>query len=137
MRETKTFFFYSNVHFEKWDWRNSLEKGIGGSETSHVEMAWRLARHGHDVITYAPIPDDCPGVWRGTQWYPLEAVDPTMDGIWILYRCPEFIDKMPPRCDRQQRWLILQDWDYPNWTQDRVDGLDWIVSLCATHRDWI
>lgn len=37
------FLFYSSVNFEKWDFRNSIRKGIGGSETSHVEMAWRLA----------------------------------------------------------------------------------------------
>jgi len=73
------FIFYSPVHFEKWNWTNSVEKGIGGSETSHVEMAWRLASRGHEVITYAPIPDDSPNEWRNTKWFPIEQVD------WSLY----------------------------------------------------
>ena len=45
------FYLYSPVAFEKWDWRNSVEKGIGGSETSHVEMAWRLVARGHKVLS--------------------------------------------------------------------------------------
>lgn len=130
------FIFYSPVSFEPWDWRNSVEKGIGGSETSHVEMAWRLARRGHEVITYAPIPDDCPGEWRGTIWRPLEEVDTDMPGIWVIYRCPEFMDGFPKHED-QKVWLILQDWDYPTWTQERVDKLDRIVPLCQAHSDWI
>ena len=43
------FYLYSPVCFEKWDWRSSVKTGIGGSETSHVEMAWRLAARGHKV----------------------------------------------------------------------------------------
>src|SRR6266498_2675261 len=109
------FIFYSPVSFEKWDWRNSVEKGIGGSETSHVEMAWRLAARGHEVITYAPIPDDCPGVWKNTKWFPIEKADFKEKGVWILYRCPEVVDKFLSKKKRvgQQLWLMMQDWDYP------------------------
>ena len=44
------FIFFSPVNFQRWDWRSSVETGIGGSETSHVEMAWRLANRGHEGI---------------------------------------------------------------------------------------
>src|SRR3990167_1047237 len=54
-RSDMDFYFYSPVAFEKWDFRNSIETGIGGSETSHVEMAWRLARRGHKAVTHPPI----------------------------------------------------------------------------------
>ena len=127
------FIFYSPVAFEKWDWRNSVEKGIGGSETSHVEMSWRLAKRGHEVITYAPIPDDCPGEWRNTKWYPIEKADLSLSGVWILYRCPDVIDKFLPRRKDQKLWLLMQDWDYPNWTKKRIKNTDRIITLCKSH----
>jgi hypothetical protein len=132
------FIFYSPIAFEKWDWRNSVEKGIGGSETSHVEMAWRLAARGHEVITYAPIPKDCPGEWRGTKWYPIEDVDTLLEGVWILYRCPNFVEKFPPieKRKNQQLWLLMQDWDYPDWTDERIHNTDKIITLCQSHGEF-
>ena len=132
------FIFYSSVAFEDWDWRNSVEKGIGGSETSHVEMAWRLAARGHEVITYAPIPKDCPGEWRGTKWYDVRKIkeeDFKQKGVWIIYRLPPVIDLFPPIEDRvdQQVWFMMQDWDYPNWTQDRIHNCDRIITLSKAH----
>lgn len=129
------FIFYSPIAFEKWDWRNSVEKGIGGSETSHVEMSWRLAAKGHEVITYAPIPDDCPGEWRGTKWYSLDKVDFKQKGVWILYRCPEVVDEFPPIEERvdQTLWLLWQDWDYQNLTKKRSHNVDHHITLCKSH----
>ena len=132
------FIFYSPVAFEKWDWRNSVEKGIGGSETSHVEMAWRLARRGHNVISYCPIPDDCPGEWRGTKWYDIRKIkekDFEQKGVWILYRCPPVIDIFSPIEQRkdQQIWFMMQDWEYPNWTEERIHNCDRIMTLSQAH----
>lgn len=136
------FIFYSPVAFEKWDWRNSIEKGIGGSETSHVEMAWRLAKRGHEVITYAPIPEDCPGEWRGTIWKSIEEADFEQDGIWVLYRCPDVIDRFIPWPWRptapSRLWLIMQDWDYAAfWDHRRLERLERIVPLSHAHKDWL
>lgn len=129
------FIFYSPVHFEKWNYDNSVKKGIGGSETSHVEMAWRLAARGHEVITYAPIPKGTKRDWRGTKWYPIKKADFKQKGIWILYRCPDAVDKFPPikRRKNQQLWLMMQDWDYPNWTEKRIRNTDKIITLCKSH----
>lgn len=127
------FIFYSPVAFEKWDWRNSVEKGIGGSETSHVEMSWRLAARGHEVITYAPIPKDCPGKWRGTTWKPIEKANFKLEGIWILYRCPPAIDKFMNYNRKQKLWFMMQDWDYPDWTPKRIKRLDKVMTLCKAH----
>jgi glycosyltransferase involved in cell wall biosynthesis len=127
------FIFYSNVAFEEWDWRNSVEKGIGGSETSHVEMSWRLAARGHEVITYAPIPSDCPGKWRDTIWKRCEEVDWSQKGIWILYRCPEAIDNFPVERDEQTLWFMMQDWDYLSWNEERKAKLDLVITLCQAH----
>lgn len=128
------FIFYSPVAFEQWDWRNSIEKGIGGSETSHVEMAWRLARRGHEVITYAPIPDDCPGEWRGTIWKRLDEVDWTLDGVWVLYRCPEKLDEFTEDHPRKTLWLLNQDWHYRTFTPERLAKLDKMLCLCEWHK---
>lgn len=130
------FFLYSPVSFEPWDWRSSVETGIGGSETSHVEMAWRLARRGHEVVTYAPIPADCPGEWRGTKWFPLDKADFTQDGLWVFYRCPEMMDEFP-KTPGQSAWLICQDFDYDSWTPERVAKIDRIVPLCKSHEQHI
>jgi glycosyltransferase involved in cell wall biosynthesis len=127
------FIFYSPVNFEDWDWRNSIERGIGGSETSHVEMAWRLARRGHEVISYAPIPPDCPGEWRGTFWKRYEEADFTQDGLWIIYRAPETLDKFGPRRPEQPRWLMCQDTWYPTMTEARAEKLDRVLALCQDH----
>lgn len=129
------FYLHSSIHFEEWDWRNSVEKGIGGSETSHVEMAWRLAARGHNVTTYAPIPADCPGEWRGTKWKPLKEATFKEPGIWIIYRDPSYIDEFPTKSKRkdQQVWLLMQDWDYPNWTDKRLKECDAIISMCKWH----
>jgi glycosyltransferase involved in cell wall biosynthesis len=130
------FVFYSPIAFESWDWRNSIEQGIGGSETSHVEMAWRLARRGHEVITYAPIPDDCPGEWRGTTWKRIEDADFSQSGVWVLYRCPEAIDRFSTQPD-QQLWFLMQDWDYPSWTTERKAKLDRVITLCQWHGRYV
>jgi FkbM family methyltransferase len=131
------FITVSPVCFEQWDFRNSVEKGIGGSETSTVENAWRLARRGHEVINYTDIPDDCPPEWRGTQWKKLTEIDYSLPGVWVLYRCPELIDKFDHSRTDQVLWLCAQDWEYPSLTVERVKHLDRLMVLCHAHRRWL
>ena len=77
-------------YIEPWDYRN-LEIGIGGSETSAVEMAVRLAARGHEVTSYTRLPvprgDDFDDRWGGVHWRDLDEADeqteprgPTPDG---------------------------------------------------------
>jgi len=127
-----TFHFYSGVHFEQWDWRNSVEKGIGGSETNHVEMAWRLARRGHEVNCYAPIPDDCSGEWRGTKWFRLDQADFSQAGVWLVYRQPELLDRFDKR-DDQIVWFVAQDEWYSGFTEERVAKIDRFLAFCPEH----
>lgn len=122
------FVMYHPVHFEQWDWRNE-DTGIGGSETHQIEMAWRLAKRGHEVISYAPIPVDCERQWRGTQWRHLDEVDFTEDGTWIIYRSPETADHFKPG-DDQELWLICQDEDYPSFSEKRAEKFTRICPLC-------
>lgn len=131
------FVLYAPVMFERWNWENSVTKGIGGSETSTVEFAWRLVRRGHEVTVYAPLPEGSPNEWRGSKWLPLEAVDWSLPGCWILYRCPEAVDNFDQSRTDQVRILCCQDWDYRTWTPERIQGLDRIMVLCEAHRNWL
>ena len=134
------FLFYSTRSFERWDFRSSVEKGIGGSETSHVELCWRLARRGHECISYVDLPEDqVSGVeWRGTKWYDKKDADFSLPGIWVLYRCPEMVDVFDRSRTDQVLWLVCQDYDYADlWTPSRVAGLDRIVPMCNFHRDML
>ena len=124
------------VAFEKWDYRNSVEKGIGGSETSAVELAWRLARRGHEVTTFAPIPDDCPREWRGTIWKKLEEVDYTQEGVWLLYRKPELLDNFTDDHPGQILYQINQDWNYNTFTPERLAKLTKMMCLCEWHKKY-
>ena len=127
------FMLYHPVHFEDWDYRN-LETGIGGSETNQIEMAWRLAQRGHEVISYAPIPADCVSAWCGVEWRHLDDVDFTENGIWVIYRSPNTADRIDKQSD-QQFWLMCQDEDYPTFTEKRADIFDRVMPLCNAHAD--
>lgn len=126
------FIFYTNISFEDWDYNNGIKKGIGGSETSIVEMSWRLAARGHEVIVYAPIKKTTKRDWRGTKWYRYEKADFKLKGVWILYRCPDVVDKFSKRKD-QTLWLLWQDWDYPQLNRKRIIGVDKHITLCKSH----
>lgn len=128
--------FYHPVHFEKWNPEFPDQRGIGGSETSQIELAWRLAARGHDVISYAPVTDDWAGrEHRGVRWEPLEKVDWTRPGVWLLYRCPSALDNFPADHPVQQLFLISQDESYDSWNESRLDKLDRLVCLCEAHAE--
>ena len=130
------FILWSPIHFEKWNWQNSVEQGIGGSETSHVEMAWRLAKRSHEVITYGPLPEGSPNEWRGTKWYKLEDTDFDLAGIWVIYRMPEAAGRFRPKRADQKLWLMMQDWTYP-WKKEDVETFDKILVLSDAHKNWL
>ena len=118
--------------FEKWDWRNPDSQGIGGSETSHIEVCRRLAERGYEVTSYAPIPDDCPGEHAGVRWLPIEAADTSEPGIWLIYRSPESLDKF--NGEGQHLWVVCQDIDYPGqWTEQRCKKAEFVFGLCPEH----
>lgn len=140
MGEGRDIYFFSPPTFEPWDWRNPDTQGIGGSETAQIEMAWRLARRGHRVTCYAPIPGDCPREWRGTIWKHCDEADVDAPGLWVISRCPELLDHLGK--PGQEAWLVCQDEDYvrldPNkgyqvsrWTPERIARLSRVIALCA------
>jgi glycosyltransferase involved in cell wall biosynthesis len=136
------FCFISTGTFEPWDWTNPDRQGIGGSETSHIEMAQRLARLGHDVVSLAPTPFTDAVDPAGVRWFNVElagddfATTIQSDGpvdVWVIYRAPEWIDRLP---EGSTAWLICQDVDYKRegsrLTLERARSLTRLVALCQT-----
>lgn len=126
------FYFFTNISFEDWDYDNSIKQGIGGSETSIVEMSWRLAVRGHNVTVYAPIKKTTKSPWRNTKWLRFEKATFKEPGVWIIYRVPEALDKVKRR-KNQQFWLLWQDWDYPTLTKKRINSFDKHITLSKAH----
>ena len=118
---------YHPNHFERWDWR-AVDRGIGGAETCQIEMGARLAKRGHVVTNYAPIPDDCPGYDDGVTWAALEDADFSQPGLWVVYRSPETLDKFDKSAD-QMLWFLCQDIDY-KWTDAQIEKMDMALVLC-------
>lgn len=127
------FVFLSVPTFEAWDWTNPDTVGIGGSETSHIEMSNRLSDRGHSVYSYGPTPFKEPVVNpHNVTW---ERCDNDSciwkrDGVWVIYRDPQSIDDVDPA---NPAWLICQDVDYPELTAERAAKFTRIVTLCEPH----
>ena len=125
------FIFISSPSFEPWDWTNPDVQGIGGSETSHIEMSNRLADRGHSVYSYAPTSfEGARPNPHGVIWDQCKYADASHDGVWIVYRDPQVIDGIP---EGQPIWLICQDVDYPTLDEARAKRLTRLVGLCETH----
>jgi glycosyltransferase involved in cell wall biosynthesis len=137
------FCFYSHPTFESWDWRNPLEVGIGGSETSHVEMAQRLSRRGHSVVSWAPVPEDIPAPrdTAGVLWANSKTDNLRDSAAWqsslensiaIIYRQPDIVDQLP---EGVPAWLICQDVQYQTMTPARAKKFTRVVALCDEHAE--
>lgn len=132
-------FFISTKTLEDWDWRTPWERGIGGSEQSHIEMAQRLKEHGYDVFSYTPcVNDNLVYTWgggeqtRSLKWYKDTTWPEHNDckGIVINYRNPDLFKRAKP--SYQKWWFIAQDVDYP-WDPEALSKVDRYVCLCDEH----
>lgn len=128
------FIFTSPVTFERWSYRNPLEIGIGGSETVHVEMAERLAKRGHKVISYTPKPDTKEEAFKGVTWRDRSKIDFEEEGIWVISREPKLIDNLNMK--NKKAWLVMQDIAYEKATKKQVMKFDKIFPLCKDHYDF-
>jgi len=126
---------YSGNRIEPWDYRNVFEKGIGGSETSAVELAIRLAKRGHKVNSYTALPDDeFDQTAFGVNWLDLADSDFRDPGLWIIYRQPSIGAKLPEGC---RAWLVCQDVFYPDWKPEDVVHFEKIIGLCPRHLQYL
>ena len=126
-------YLYHDTHFETWDWTNSTEQGIGGSETHTTEMAWRLARRGHDVTVYAPTPFQDVREWRSTRWQHYTQADVTQPGTWVIYRNPAMLTKFAMSHPQQSIWFLAQDEWYPSWKPEHSQIIDRFIPISTPH----
>lgn len=121
----------STPTLEDWDWETPWETGIGGSETSHIEMANRLAKSGHEVWSFSPSKRDF--VKEGYLWHDSRALDydDIQDaGVLINYRDPKIFDHDKPA--HQKWWFVAQDVGY-SWTPEQLEKVDRYLCLSPTH----
>lgn len=123
----------STSWIEPWDYTNPDGQGIGGSETCAIELAWRLARRGHEVVSYAPVPWDGERVWRDTTWTHYKNTDFSRGGVWLLFRNPEMLDHFPEDHPGQYLIQVNQDTWYPDASIERYAKLDRCICLCRDH----
>lgn len=124
--------FYSPNRIEPWSYKN-LDIGIGGSETSHIEVSWRLAQMGHEVISYTEIPPEDKGVWKGVEWKDLSEANFSEDGLWIIYRHPTTFKHLD---SKTRAWLICQDVYYPDWCKETAKA-EKVMALCRIHQAYL
>jgi glycosyltransferase involved in cell wall biosynthesis len=128
---------YSGNRIEPWDYRNVFETGIGGSETSHVELAIRLAKRGHDVESFTALPGEQKRHRaHGVYWLDLEDWEPIRSGtadLTIVYRQPAF----GPKIAGTRAWLVCQDVFYPDWKSEDVAHFEKIIGLCPRHLQYL
>lgn len=130
--------FLAPLHFENWDY-NSLDKRIGGSETNIIELSWRFAQRGYDVVVYAPIHPDCPSSWRNTTWLPLDACDSSEEALWIIARTTGPLESQE---FHGRVWVQLQDIDVAEdkktaWSEKRLNKIEKVMALSQAHARYL
>lgn len=130
--------FYSPVCLEPWDHSTPWISGIGGSETSHIELSSILSKRHHNVVSYNNctfpdreriiVPSD------GVSWCELEDESKNIHNKtnYFIYRDPTFFDRDDLAGMGNQYFFIAQDVDY-DWNPSRLSKVDKYITLCDTH----
>lgn len=124
--------FVSSKTLEPWNFNNPWTKGIGGSETSHIEMVARLKNRGYNTVSFAPIESKPLKDSNGVRWFDTSSFTHTGKGIYIHYRNPELMGGVKPK--GQKWWFIAQDVDYEGrWNPEAYANVDRYICLCKDH----
>lgn len=131
-------YLYSPVALEPWDWRNPDTKGIGGSETAHIETAKGLAKRGYTVHSFTHLPPSTKSstdVTFDVVWRDITEVDTALENapensVWLVYRDIHIFNKDLPT--NQKYWFIAQDVIY-DFTEEQLAKIDRYICLCRTH----
>lgn len=123
---------YSAFTLENWNWTTPDTTGIGGSETSHIEMSRRLAARGHEIISFVPFSGGDTFV-DGVHWKDSDTlnsrIDQFVDYTWFVYRAPQFFDIVLPR---GKYYFVAQDVGY-DFTPEQLAKIDGYICLCEEH----
>lgn len=123
---------FSSFTLENWNWTTPDTTGIGGSETAHIEMARRLAKRGHEVISFVPFGGHETFV-DGVRWVDSSRIGellPDLEGsTFFIYRYPQFFDMVLPK---GKYYFVAQDVGY-SWTEEQAEKVTGYICLCTEH----
>lgn len=123
---------FSAFTLENWNWTNPDTLGIGGSETSHIEQAKRLAKRGHEVISFVPFGGGDTKVdnvsWKDSDTVNMH-LEKMQDFTWFVYRAPQFFDMDLPK---GKYFFVAQDVGY-DFTPEQLAKIDGYICLCEDH----
>lgn len=131
------FHLYSAPLRAQWGGQDEDTGQVTGSEIHQIEMGWRLAARGHQVVSYAPVAP--PGCFdRGVAWVPYSEAQFAEDGIWVLSRTTPPLEAFWGRRRASQVvWLVCHDInaiDPVHLLSTPDPPLDRLVALCGRHR---
>ena len=121
---------------EKWDYRSPDTIGIGGSETSVVELSWRLAKRGYKVRVFAPLGNGCKPHWRGTTWHDIEEL-PKFRGEEAYWSIQRFPQEVMNNDYKGRLTLFLHDVLSPGITPEVVERVEAIHVLSEAHLNFV
>jgi len=123
--------FYSPICLEPWDFNTPNTTGIGGSETSHIELAKRFALSGYETTSFNSI-ETITKSPEGVIYYPLSDFRLESSTHYFVYRDPQFFDNESLAGLNNKYYFIAQDVDY-DWNPTRLSRIDRYICLCQTH----
>lgn len=136
--------FHSAKTLENWDFDTPLKTGIGGSETSHVELAKRTGLlNRFPVLSFAPVPEEDQYVHQvvgKTHWFSsLDTLNVNKEigsraATWLVYRNPAFFEQDLPV--HNVYWFMAQDVGYSNMTEAIAAKIDRYICLCPEHASY-
>lgn len=123
----------STLYLENWTKDAQWTTGIGGSESTAIELAVRLAKRGHDVtsyipdtaLAYSPIIDNT-GKWR---W--IGDINTGEKANWLIFRDPSLVARL--KHPENNVLYISQDTDCGGWTTEGFNNVTKYITLCDAH----
>jgi tetratricopeptide (TPR) repeat protein len=125
---------FGSEHFEQWS-RNSLSKGIGGSETAVIRLAEEWVKKGYKVTIFGD-PREEEGEINGVMYRPYYEINwRDKFNILILWRSPYFIDRVE---SASQLYVDLHDVaSQLDWTEERMKKVDKVFFKSIYHRKMV
>lgn len=122
---------YAPTGIEEWD-ENSLETGIGGSETAVIEMAKRWGKAGYHVTVYGDV-NEC-SYFGNVEYVPSQEIDWADEfDIFISWRNIDVFREI--EISARKRLLWLHDVPIPSaYTREVLEKIDKVIVLSKYHR---
>jgi len=121
---------FGSAHFEKWN-GNSLQKGIGGSETAVIRLSEEWTKQGYIVTVYGD--PEVPCVINGVRYFPYYWFNQEDDfNVLIQWRANFLAGKV-----KAKKFLVdLHDLFNPNdFTEEKLKHIDKVMVKSNFHRE--